>query len=64
MFHWQQPKKDDVVQPQVEVQNDGNKKEAHVLHEEYMSLAVLLSSLGFWCLTIVFTGQSVQLEMA
>nr|XP_051221593.1 protein FAR1-RELATED SEQUENCE 5-like [Lolium perenne] len=30
-----QPKKDDVVQPQVEVQNDGNKKEAHVLHEEY-----------------------------
>jgi hypothetical protein len=35
MFHWQQPKKDDVVQPQVEMQNDGNKKEAHVLHEEY-----------------------------
>jgi hypothetical protein len=35
MFHWQQPKKYDIVQTQVEVQNDGNKKGAHVLHEEY-----------------------------
>ena len=35
MFHWQQQKKDDGVQPQVEVENNGNKKGANVLHEEY-----------------------------
>ena len=35
MFHWQQQKKDDGVQPQVEVENNGNKKGANVVHEEY-----------------------------
>jgi hypothetical protein len=34
-FHWQQPKKNDDVQPQVEVADDGRKKEDNVESEMY-----------------------------
>jgi hypothetical protein len=35
IFHWQEQKKSVCLQPWVQLENDANKKEAIVVHQEY-----------------------------